>query len=402
MVMNYCGGNLLCRHSKVNRAVAGATVSIPFFAWLRASCPPRYVHKRLKKHYCGGNPVHDGVFRLFLVGLAGLVLVGCSTVATTQEDVEVTIQRKQAVDFARQGDESLVSRNFTQAETYYNQSLEANWATDNLEGVIQAHFSLGLLYLGLGYADRADQEYADALETAGILGNAVMLADCKLNQAKVLLYRDQAAEALAVLDGAMVSIANDKDEVRKAGFLHNRGAALKVLGRLDEAKKALNEALAINLKLKALKEPAANLYLLAAIANKEEKSAEALKYLDQALVLDKKSENSEGIAKDLYAQSVILRKLNGPDGKPRLNEAWNTLRRSFRVSLATNDEAATLRDLDQLIEMADTLGLPDQKASYQGMLTKYQTAKAAADQAVADKATADKAASEASAKAAAK
>jgi tetratricopeptide (TPR) repeat protein len=307
-------------------------------------------------------------------------LAGCSTAPDTKAETEVLIQRQQAVDYASQGDQNMVARNWSQAEAFYNQSLDANWATDNLPGVVQAHFSLGFLYLGLGYADRADEHYGLATETAGMLGDPGILADCRINQAKVLLYREKAADALALLepDGALVKAG--KDQSRLAAWLYQRALALKDLGRLDEAKADLEQALAANQALKRLKEPAACLYLLASIANKQGRSEEALALLEQALLLDKQAENSEGIAKDLYAQSVVLQKLNGPDGKPRLAEAWNLLRRSFRVSLATNDATSVERDLVQLQDLAGKLGLVDQQAVYARMAAKLKASQATAAQ----------------------
>lgn len=309
--------------------------------------------------------------------LVFLALAGCSTAPDTKAEAEVLIQRQQAVDFASQGDQNMVARNYAQAEVFYNQSLEANWATDNLAGVVQAHFSLGFLYLGLGHVDQASEQYALAAEAADMLGDVGLQAECRLNQAKILLFQDKAAEALPLIEAAFASVSGGKDQVRLASFLYQRALAFKDLGRLAEAKKDLEQALLVNLGLKRLKEPAACNYLLASIANKEGQLPEALKLLEQALALDKQAENSEGIAKDLYAQAVILQKLDGPDGQPRLKEAWDALRRSFRVSLATNDTAAVERDLGLLQELAGRLGLGDQQAHYAAMAAKLKASQAA-------------------------
>ena len=185
------------------------------------------------------------------IGLVGTILVvglGCSTAPDKKVENEVLIQRQQAVDFASQGDQNMVNRNFSQAEVFYNQSLDANWATDNLEGVIQAHFSLGFLYLGLGHPDRAMEQYVLAAEAAEMSGNVGLRADCQLNRAKVLLYQDKASAALELIEPAFASIKADKDQIRRATFLYERALALKDLGRLDEAKKDLQEALA-NVKI---------------------------------------------------------------------------------------------------------------------------------------------------------
>ena len=385
-LLGCCGGNLLRRRSSSEQAVAAATVLFRCLAWLLAYCLPRDAQKRIVrcgKSGCGGNSVPRCRSRLGMAGMTFLVVAAagltaaCSTLPTTKEEPEVLIKRAQAVDYARQGDENLVNRNFGQAEVFYQQSLEVNWATDNLEGVVQAHFSLGFLYLGLGYADRAATEYDEAAEAAQMLGNPGLVADCQLNRAKVELYLGHAQAALDRLDAALQALGKDtadKEGIRRAAFLDARGQALKDLGRLDEARAALNEALAVNLKRKARKEPAANLYLLASISHREGKLEEALTFVDRALELDKQAENSEGIAKDLYARNVLLQKLNGPDGKPRLQEAWDALRRSYRVSLAISDAVSVARDLEQLQDLAARLGLDAEQARYAAVAAKLKSA----------------------------
>jgi tetratricopeptide (TPR) repeat protein len=332
----------------------------------------------MKKLVSGGCRL--GAFPVAAALLLALMVAGCSTAPDTKAETEVLIQRQQAVDYASQGDQNMVARNWSQAEVFYNQSVDANWATDNLPGVVQAHFSLGFLYLGLGYADRADEQYRLAAEAADMLGDPGVQADCRINLAKVLLYRGKAAEALALMEPDGPAVNSGKDQSRLAVWLYQRALALKDLGRLDEAKADLEQALAANRALKRLKEPAACLYLLASIANRQGRPEDALALLGQALESDKQAENSEGIAKDLYAQSVILQKLSGPDGQPRLAEAWNLLRRSFRVSLATNDSAAVERALVQLQELAGKLGLSDQQAAYAGMAAKLKASQSAAAQ----------------------
>jgi len=243
---------------------------------------------------------------------------------------------------------------------------------------------LGFLYLNRAMPDQAELEFKIAAELAQQLGSNWFQVQAKLNLAKLQLWRKNSQAALDLLDQALsanvakddknlragvgVELPNPPDEraesVQLAAILQSRSVALKDLKRNTEARADLNKALQINSEIKAIKERASNLYGLASLDNAENKLADALAHLEQALALDKQAEASDAIVADLYALSQVLRKLPDASGQPRLAEAYDCLRRSYQAAVAINDVVATERNLSQLAEFAAKLGRKDDQALY--------------------------------------
>ena len=341
---------------------------------------------------------HQPVRRLLALILScGLGLLGCATLPPAGPDQEILALRKQAVDYARQGDSNLAIRNWELAESFYRRSLESNESVDNLEGVVQSHFSLGFLYLNRSLPDAADGEFHLASELSTQLGSSWYRIQSLLNLAKVQLWRHNSSDALDLLDqgiaefkaaaetkvvesvGPGVQAPKPSDDrsktVQAAALFHNRAVALKDLKRYPEARTYLEQALVLNTNLKAIKERAGNLYMLASLDNAEAKYESALAKLDQAIVLDKQAESSEGIAADLYALSQVYLKLSNQSGTLHLQEAFDCLRRSYRASLAINDDAAVERCLPQLVELSAKLNRTNDQAAYAALLAKLRALK---------------------------
>lgn len=326
--------------------------------------------------------------------VCGICLTGCATLPPSGPDQEILAQRKQAVDYARQGDSNLAIHNWTLAESFYRQSLETNEAVDNVEGVVQSHFSLGFLYLSRSLPDAAQQEFHLASELSLQLGSAWYREQSLINLAKVQLWQHNPSDALDLLDeaeqagksdaktagaGPGVEIPGAVDDrakaIQSAALYHSRGVALKDLRIFDQARTSLEQALAINTRLKAIKERAGNLYMLASLDNSEAKYDAAMAKLQLAIVLDKQAEASEGIADDLYAMAQVLLKLTDSDGQIRMQEAFDCLRRSYWASLAINDEVAVGRCLPQLVELSAKLERTNDQAAFAAQLAKLRALK---------------------------
>ena len=308
---------------------------------------------------------------LVLFFTLSLVIAGCSSLPVSTAEPEQTSIRSLALEYAKLGDESLKNRDYPKAEENYRLSLDANASVDSLDGMSQAYNSLGNLFLGLGrYAD-ATNAFDNAKAQAKLLNDPRLTALALSNSAKVLLAQAKPEEALVLLDEALALVKGQEDAA-VAVMHHNQGVAFKDLGRLDEAKTAIKQSLAINDKLKTLRERASNHYLLASIASKESKLEDALVELGSALELDKKAENSEGIAADLYALATLYgRKTETSE----LQTAWGYAIRAFTVALAANDAASVERSLNQLVAFAAKLGYQAEGSKYAALLEKLSANK---------------------------
>ena len=310
------------------------------------------------------NRSWDCFFGAVLTGL----LVGCSSLPSKEEAPE-SVRAKQAVDDAKLGDSNLANHNYLEAQKFYNQSLNENYAIDNLPGIAEAQDSLATVALAMRDYPTAEKQFAVALAAAELTGLPELTAKVLSNQAKMRLYQDNPTAALTLLARALALLKTPDSELA-AVILHNQGVAYDKLGQATEALAAFQKALGINTAKKQLRESASNNFMLASLANKQGNSSQALALLDTALNLDKTMENPDGIAADLYA----LYRVNAKLGNTLV--AYHYLERSFRVSLMANDETAVRQTLPLLRDLAAANQLTDAVAVWQEMLAKLESSHA--------------------------
>lgn len=295
----------------------------------------------------------------FLPGLLLLILASCSSLPQGNPEPISAAKAQAAKDFATLGAVNQADGNFTQAERYYLQSLEANWSIDNLEGVVESNNSLGNMYLDLGDNVAAQRHFTAALEGAELAGSGILIGKTLANRAKLEIQLGQYEKALETLVAAEKGLSNS-DGTYRAVLFHNRGVAYYRLGRHDEAKSALQTALGLNTGANAKKERAANLYLLASVESLAGEFTNAKAMLLEALKLDKLVENTGGIASDLFALYHVSLKLADKAG------AYQFLVRAFRSSLGGNNVDLVKKTLEHLPALAKELGKSDDEKQWIG------------------------------------
>jgi len=292
--------------------------------------------------------------------------IACSTLPS-KEELPSDSKIKQTVDYSRLGDESLKNHDYPQAINFYELALEINYSLDNLIGIAESQMALGNVAVAQKNFKEADRLYSRAWANGQASGNAVVMARIKSNMGKLALSQGQATEALAIFQAAKDLSGTNETELTAVIF-HNMAVALDDLNRIDESVQYLKKALAINTGKKQLRESASNNYMLASISSRQGKYAEAITLMETALALDKQTEFSEGIAKDLFGLYSIHLKT----GKEE--PAYQYLSRSFYVSLNTNDESAVRQALPLLKNLALKIGKTAEAVWWDEALVKLDAA----------------------------
>jgi tetratricopeptide (TPR) repeat protein len=205
--------------------------------------------------------------RRFCFFVTTIVLLGnffsCSSLPEGETEKPQTIRANEAKQLFTLGEENIALGAYTQAETYYHKALEANAAIDNQDGVAECHNALGSLYLLVADPDGAAKAFYQALDAAKQVSNADLEAKSLANLAKSHLAKGQFDQALALLDQAEAKVGAS-NILLQAIIYHNRGSAL--FSKDDpKARQSFEHALELNIKGGALRERAANLYMLARI-----------------------------------------------------------------------------------------------------------------------------------------
>jgi tetratricopeptide (TPR) repeat protein len=304
----------------------------------------------------------------FLVALL-LTAVSCSSLPPPPEEIFET--RNTAAGYLTLADSLVRKGQYESAAKFYRQAIDANASVDSLAGVSTARSSLGRLWLAWGDYVSAADEFAKASQWALMSGSPRAMALAATGRGELAFRSGDIAAALAAFDEAVKAASGGDqtgktvaDEASLGIALHDRAGSLYALGKTAEARADLERSLAINTKLKRWSEIAANRYLLASFFVKEGRAAEAMAAAKEALVNDKKAENSPGVTGDL----LLLARLAGETGNEE--EAYWYWRRAFEAGLGTNLPSLARKALEGLIGISPKVGREAEVAGWQASLDK--------------------------------
>jgi len=294
-------------------------------------------------------------------------LASCSSLPQSAAAVvtEVTVTRTQASDSLKAGDEALRKHQWSQAENFYRLALLSYEAVDDLAGQCTVLDALGFLYLSVNELDAAGANWEQEAVLAAVAGDSKLTARALSNRGRYALATGKLTEAVAFFDQALAG-RTSLDGAVVAVMLQAKAQALRAQDKLSEALTLLDEAAALNEKAKAWQEQASNLYLAASLQSKSGQTADALSRLAKALALDKRSENSDGIAADLLALATIHARGTAEEKALALAEA----ERSYRTALAGGMVAGVGKALKLLVETSAAVGDTARQNRFQELLNK--------------------------------
>jgi tetratricopeptide (TPR) repeat protein len=277
------------------------------------------------------NKVIGVLFILTIIGFGS-----CSTKPKNNGDVyNLRAYAEKGLESANKDAEQ---GNFANAEKLLIEYKRMAVLADEPSLIIRVCLSYGNVLLSLGKTDEAYTQWDQAIAEAQKSNNSELLSVSRIFKARGNLLLERAS-AQSVLDEVNREIANIKtNNLYIAYSWQTRGLAQRSLGSYQEAEESLKRSLDIHEKGKALEKASFDWYTIASIRSMAGNIQGALQALETAITIDRRIENSFGLAADWRAMGDVYRKMG------RNDDALEAYKRSRAIyeAMGNNDEAAML------------------------------------------------------------
>jgi tetratricopeptide (TPR) repeat protein len=265
-----------------------------------------------------------------------LALSSCSTAPKNSGDVNVL--RKSAEVGLESANKAAGQGNFINARDLLMGYKKQAVLADDSSLLIRICLSYGNVLLSLGKTDEAYAELDQAVAEAQKLGDKELLSVTRIFRARGNLLSGKAS-AQSVLDEVNREIGNIKtNKLYIAYSWQTKGLAQRDLNSYTEAEASIKKSLEINEQEKALENASYDWYTIASIRSMAGNTAGALQALDSAIKIDRRIENSFGLAANWRAVGDIYRKMGKND------DALEAYKRSRAIydALGNKDEVTAI------------------------------------------------------------
>jgi tetratricopeptide (TPR) repeat protein len=283
------------------------------------------------------------IYTFFAAGLfIMLVSVSCSTAPKNPGDVYNL--RSHAESLLEAANRDAGRGNFDNALLLLDECRRTAILVDDPSLIIRSRLSRGNVLLALGKTDEAFAEWEFAVGEAQRFGSAELLSVSKIYRARGNLVSGKAG-AQAVLDEVNRESANIKNDRLYLAFSWQvKGLVLRVLESYGQAEDAVKRSLEIHERDRYLENASYDWYVIASIRSLAGNTTGALEALDTSIALDRRIENSWGLASSWRARGDVYRKAG------RHSEADEAYRRALEIYRAMSNEneaAETQRRLNR-------------------------------------------------------
>jgi len=262
--------------------------------------------------------------------LMTLVFISCSSAPKNPGDIYNLRSQAEAVLEAANKDAG--RGNYENALLLLDECKRTAILADDPSLIIRSSLSRGNVLLSLGKTDEAFAEWEYAVGEAQKFGNAELLSVSRIFRARGNLVSGRTG-AQAVLDEANRESLNIKNDRLYLAFSWQvKGLALRALGSYREAENSVKRSLEIHERDRYLENASYDWYTIASIRSLAGDAAGALEALDASIALDRRIENSWGLAASWRAKGDVYRKAS------RNNEAEEAYRRALAIYLAMANE----------------------------------------------------------------
>jgi tetratricopeptide (TPR) repeat protein len=274
-----------------------------------------------------------------IIGIFILIILGfnaCSTAPKNNGDV--TTLRKSVEKGLESANKSAGQGNFANAQNLLIEYKRMAILADDSSLIIRTCLSYGNVLLSLDKIDEAYAEWDQAVAEAQTSGDKELLSVTKIFRARgnLLLGR---ATAQSALDEVNREIANVKtNKLFIAYSWQTKGLAQRALGSYLEAENSIKKSLEIHEKEKALENASYDWYTIASIRSLAGNTPGALQALESAIKIDRRIENSFGLAANWRAMGDVYRKMGRNEDAL---EAYKRARAIFEA-LGNKDEVTEI------------------------------------------------------------
>jgi len=243
--------------------------------------------------------------KYFIICISIFIIASCSSAPDNPGDVYFL--RTQAEEGLETANREASKGNFEFALSLLTGHKRSAILTDDLSLIVRVTLSKGNVLFSLGRFDEAFAEWDYALKEAVLSANAELISISKIFAARGNLL-SQRVSAQSVLDEITRESANLKTRLYTAFSWQVRGLALRDLNRWREAEEAVNQSLSIHDKDKQLENASYDWYIIASIRSLSGNLTGALQALETSIAIDRRIENSWGLASSWRAKGDVLRK----------------------------------------------------------------------------------------------
>ena len=289
------------------------------------------------------NNVEKKIFHLTaLMYAAALVFLSCSSAPKGQGDI-YTLRDQAEAGLAAANHEA--SRgNFIYASNLLTESKRIAILTDDYSLIIRVCLSYGNVLFSLGQTQEAYAQWDHALSEAVKYSNAELLSLTKVHYARGNLLSAK-ADAASVLEEVVRESVNIRNANQYIAFTWQvRGLALRSLEMWNEAESAIRQSLDIHDRDRQLENASYDWYIIASIRSLSGNLQGAMQALESSIALDRRVENSWGLAASHRAMGDVLRKAGRED------DALQAYRRSRDIYVAMGNDYE-VREIDKRMEL---------------------------------------------------
>jgi tetratricopeptide (TPR) repeat protein len=210
--------------------------------------------------------------------------------------------------------------------------------SDDPSVIIRCTLSRANVLYSLSRMDEAFSEWEAAVTEAQKSGNRELLSVCRIFLARGNLVsgRDSAQSVLDEVNREQSFIKTDKLYI--AFSWQVKGLALRALGSYTEAEDAIKRSLEIHEKERYLENTSYDWYTIASIRSLAGNTQGALQALESSIAIDRRIENSWGLAASWRAMGDVYRK----EGREREAVEAYTRARAIYEALGNSHETAEI------------------------------------------------------------
>jgi tetratricopeptide (TPR) repeat protein len=264
----------------------------------------------------------------FITGL--LIFISCSSKPKNPGDiVEIRILAEKELTV---GNREAGRGNFEMAHAVIKESQRKSIIVDDVSLMIRTGLSLGNVLLSIGSDEEAFKEWERAIVLSQEINNRELLAVSRIYLARGRLVAGTAS-AQSVLDEVNREAANIKTDNLFVAFTWQvKGLAQRDLRLYREAEDSVKRSLDIHEKERYLENASYDWYLIASIRSLSGNTNGALQALETSLALDRRIENTWGLAATWRAIGDVHMKAG------KVIEAMEAYRRAKAIFLAMGNE----------------------------------------------------------------
>ncbi|GHT63443.1 hypothetical protein FACS1894110_01260 [Spirochaetia bacterium] len=253
-------------------------------------------------------------YAVTLFSLCCLALPSCST--APKKPAEVFTQRKTGEQQLELANREADRGNFLLALDLLKEARRIAVSVDDPSLRIRTFLSQGNILFSLGRREDASAAWDAALAEAASLKNPELAAICRIYRARGRLLAasaDGGAGAAGIVNEVKIEVNREIGFIKTDKLSLALGWTVLALAEKEgrsftEAEAAVKKALDIHEKGNYPEQAAYDWYLIASIRSVAARYDSAVEALEQAIALDRRSENSWGLATDWRALAEVYRK----------------------------------------------------------------------------------------------